>query len=133
MAKATIEEMREKFMGLSQNRADEISQIYGPVGTASLDRGAQWRAIIEDAPGNSTYLQNALGLGHDAPTVEEEAPVEEEVAAAEPEAEEEEAEHVAVQAPARRGGGEPPEPVPSRFGRRTDEEIANVLYPRKGG
>jgi hypothetical protein len=116
MTKVTTEEMREKFMALSQNRADELAEIYAPAGAASLDRGAQWQAIIEDAPSNRAYLENALGLGHDAPPVEED-----EAVVAEPEAEEEERVR------------EPPEPVPSRFGRRTDEEIANVLYPRKGG
>ena len=116
-----IEELKRQFFDLPADRAAILAEMYSGQPAVGSDREALWVSIVADSPEDKRYLETALRL--EQPIEEESAAVEQEDEAvvAEPEAEEEERVR------------EPPEPVPSRFGRRTDEEIANVLYPRKGG
>jgi hypothetical protein len=118
--KATDAEMERKFMALSANRADELAKIYGGPGAESLDRGAQWKSILEDAPANRLYLVNALGLGHDGAPAEEPAPSKDDQAAAIVNAN-----PLLVSAEIEAA----PEKVPA-FGHRTDEQLSRLLYGR---
>jgi len=111
-----IEELKRQFFDLPADRAAILAEMYSGEPAVGNDREALWVSIVADSPEDKRYLETALKL---------EQPIEEEEAAAP----EEEVGAPEVEQKVR----EPPEPVPPRFGRRTDEEIANVLYPRKGG
>jgi hypothetical protein len=107
-----IDDLKRQFMALPEDRASVLFSVYSGETATARGREGMWEQILQDAPADKTYLETALRLEQPL-SAEEEAPA------------------PAVEQPVRRGTDEPPKPVRSRFGERSDDELGQILFGKR--